>query len=635
MARTYQRAVGALLGGSVLALTVTPSAAATTSAPNAVADGNSSLMVVLDSSGSMADEDGSGSTRIESARKAVGTLVDGLPDNYPTGLRVYGSEQRKGCTDTELVQPVAPLDRVELKKAAAGVEPRGDTPTALALEKAVADLPDVPDTELGQRTVVLISDGESNCGAPDPCEVAEKLTAEHVDVHIDTVGFQVRGRAKSELECIAEKGNGSYYDAPDADALARQLERAGRLSAEGYRFDGTRIKGAASEAKGPKLTPGQYLDTIGPGEIRYYRAELDDSSATDLAATAVPQSGTEVRYGDGLRIRMYSIDDRRPACSINERANFQQNDGALPLTASVSRVPSDKANHTCDRSGEFAIRVERHSAVASDTSRWPLEMRLHTEKPLKSEVTPAASAPDYGKAIEDGLRLPSGAPKDVEGGTGFNDATKVGAGVWRDRLLPAQTRWYKVPVTWGQQLRYNVEFGNEPTRDGSGSTFVRAQTFNPNRLRIPVTSDFTPSRSYRGDPTAVAVGTVPVSWTNRYETTSRVTPVRVDGDYYIAVSLGAKAAELAENTSIGVVLRIDVLGEAKSGPAHDAPPVQGGDDDEIDGKEAAASQSGSGGDGWSSTAVAALAGGTGLALLAGLAVAYAVSSRRGAGGVRT
>lgn len=634
MARTKQRAAGVLLVSSLLVLTGTPTAGATAAAPTAVADDNSSLVMVLDSSGSMDDDDGSGATRIESARKAVGTLVDGLPDNYPTGLRLYGSEQRKGCTDTALAQPVEPLDRAAMKKAVADVEPKGDTPTALALEKAVDDLPEVPDGALGRRTVVLISDGESNCGEPDPCEVAEKLAEENVDIRIDSVGFQVWGKARSELRCIAEAGHGSYYDAPDADALARQLERAGRLSAEGYRFQGKRVSGAARKGKGPQLSARQYLDTIGPGETRWYRTELDDVSATDFAATAVPEPGVAVAYGDGLTMRMIGLDDGN-RCSLRDRADFRQAEGAMPLTATASRIPTHAGSRHCDRSGDYALSVKRKSKSSSDQARWPLELRLSVEDPLEAGVTPGASATDHGDAAKD-APLPSGSPKDVMGGTGFNDAKKLGTGVWRDTLLPAQTRWYRVPVGWDQQLRYTAEFGNEPTKEGSGSSFVRSQTYNPHRLRVRQHSDFTDRVNYRGDPTAVSSVTVPVAWTNRYETQERVTPVRVNGDYYIAVSLGAEAAELAENTAIGVVLRVDVKREAKAGPAHDAPPAKdagkaGDDGAERDGTRANGAEDGEGG-GWSGTTVAAVAGGTSAALLAGLAVAYTVSRRKAAAG---
>lgn len=638
MGRTSRRrTAGVLLAGTLTALTAIPATGVAAAVPANVADDNSSLVMVLDSSGSMRDDDGSGDSRITAARKAVGTLVDGLPDNYPTGLRLYGSEEARSCTDTRLAHPVEALDREALKQAVAEVEPKGDTPTALALQKAVADLPDVAEGSIGQRTVVLISDGESNCGAPDPCEVAEKLAEKNVDLRVDTIGFQVKGKARAELRCIAEKGNGSYHEAANANDLARELGRAGKLSAAGYRFKGTRVQGGRRQSDGPTLEPNQqYLDTIGPGETRWYRAELDDVSATDVTTTAVPRPGTEVRYGDGLRMRLSSVDDRRPGCDITARGNFAQSEGALPLTTGLSRVPSHKGDRTCDKAGEFALEVSRHSAAASDTARWPVEIRLGAEQPLKNGVTPGASTTEYGPAGKD-AKLPTGAPRDVEGGTGFNDARPLGKGVWRDRLLPSQTRWYKVPVGWGQQLRYHVEFGNEPTKKGSSarSSFVRAQTYNPHRRQVPVSGDFAGRSNYRGDPTAVTMGTVPVSWTNRYEHADRVAPVRMNGDYYIAVTLGAKAAELAENTEIGVLLRVDVLGEEKSGPGHDAPPLRAGDGRDQgnpgDNAQAGAAEDSDGG--WSGTTIGLLAGGTGVLLLAGLAVAYAVARRRGAGGV--
>ncbi|WP_329615162.1 hypothetical protein OG244_20365 [Streptomyces brevispora] len=58
-----------------------------------------------------------------------------------------------------------------------------------------------------------------------------------------------------------------------------------------------------------------------------------------------------------------------------------------------------------------------------------------------------------------------GDPRGVRGGNGFNDARENGQGVWRDRILPSRTLWYKVPAGWGRQVRYDVEFANEPTVD--------------------------------------------------------------------------------------------------------------------------------------------------------------------------
>ncbi|MET7616293.1 VWA domain-containing protein [Streptomyces sp. NPDC005408] len=634
-----RRATAAAIGGALLALVAGPlpgasAAGRTGQAGRAVQaaeadtpDGKSGLVMVLDSSGSMADDDGTGQTRMASARAAVGTVVDALPDGFPTGLRVYGADEPKGCTDTRLVKTVEPLDRAGIKQAVAAVQPKGDTPIGLSLKKAAADLPKPASGTIGTRTILLISDGEDNCGSPQPCEVAEQLSQQGVGLRIDTVGFQVRSAARQQLECVAKTGVGRYYDAPDAKALARQLQRSAQLSADGYRFSGRPVEGALRRDAAPALVPGQYLDTIGPGEKRYYAVDLDAESTVDFSATAVPQPGAAVDTLDVLRTSIaYGTDS---ACETSTE-HFFQKEGATPLTSAVARIPSEKGTGGCDRAGRYWLVVERQSKKGSDAARWPLELTYATERPLPKGVTPAQSQPEYGAGDKD-ARLPTGDPRDVTGGTGFNDAQQIGQGVWRDKVLPSQTLWYRVPVGWGQQLRYDVEFANEPTVDGSSSvwSYGATQVFTPGRAPVGGgTGEFNPQTVYNGRPTALEMGTVPVAWTNRHESNPNVVPVHSKGAFYIAVTLGAKAAEIAENPQIGVVLRVAVMGDELSGPQHDAPSPakkadKQGDSAAREDSEAAA------GAGWSGTATAAAAG-CAVVLIVGLVLVLVRRTRRSA-----
>jgi Ca-activated chloride channel family protein len=587
--------------------------------------------MVLDSSGSMADGDGSGRTRMEAARAAVSTVVDALPDGYPAGLRVYGADRAQGCTDTRLVRPVQALDREAMKRAVNGVRPKGDTPIGLSLQKAAQDLPRASGGVTGQRTVLLISDGEDNCGAPPPCEVAKQLGRSGVDLRIDAIGFQVKGAARKQLECVAEAGNGRYYDAPDAEALARQLQRAARLSVGGYRFQGRQVRGAATQGAAPELAPGQYLDTIGPGEVRRYAVDMDAVSTVNLSATAVPQPGSAVDNIDALKTR---IEYSRTGTCRNSTEFFLQDEGATPLTSAVARIPRESGSRVCNRPGRYWFVVERKSKAGSDAGRWPLELTHQVEQPLPAGVEPAQSQPEYG-AGDGKAMLPAGDPKDVRGGTGFNDARQLTAGVWRDRILPSQTLWYKVPVGWGQQVRYDVEFANEPTvQDGSRvMSYGMTQVYTP--ARAPVGSgvaNFVPKVPYTGRPAVARMGTVPVAWSNRYEPHPRVTPVHAEGGFYIAVSLGAEAARIAENPQIGVVLRVAVLGDERSGPQHDAPLVKTEAGGTADGAGKAGAQAD--GAGWSGAAIAAAvgAGGVVIAALALLAARRRTAGNRTRGG---
>ncbi|MFF8367625.1 VWA domain-containing protein [Streptomyces lydicus] len=409
----------------MLALTAAPFSA-TAAAPAAAppADG-SGMVMVLDSSGSMAGGDGSGSARIAAARKAMGTVADALPAGYPVGLRVYGADKPKGCDDTRLAQSVAPLDRAGLKRAVAGVRPKGDTPIGLSLRKAAADLPAPAGGAPGKRTILLISDGEDNCQTPPPCKVAAQLAASGVDLRIDAIGFQVAGKARTQLECIAKAGNGRYYDAPDAASLARQVQRAGQLSVDGYRFKGRPLHGTAARDGAPSMGPGQYLDFIGPNEERYYAVGLDAVSTADFSATVVPQPGATVGLLDTLRTRIaYGTDG---TCG-SDTGMFGQTEGATPLTANVSRVPSQSGYGSCDTAGRYWLVVERRAAKGPDATRWPMELTFHVEHPLKKGVTPARSEPEYGAGGKD-ARLPTTAPQDTTGGTGFNDARALRPGV--------------------------------------------------------------------------------------------------------------------------------------------------------------------------------------------------------------
>ncbi|MGN5637122.1 vWA domain-containing protein [Streptomyces sp. AC154] len=631
---------GTLIGGALFALVAgaLPAVAApggTGAAADAAASGGSgSLVMVLDSSGSMGDDDGAGRTRMESARTAVGTVVDALPDGHPTGLRVYGADRPQGCTDTRLVRPVRGLDRTALKRAVAAVRPRGDTPIGLSLRKAARDLPQPAAGAIGTRTILLISDGEDNCGTPQPCEVAEQLGKEGIGLRIDTVGFQVKGAAREQLECIAQAGNGRYYDAPDAKALARQLQRAAQLSADGYRFRGERVTGAATADRAPVLVPGQYLDAIGPGEKRYYAVDLDAVSTADFAATAVPQPGAAVDTFDALSTRIEY--DEHGSCGT-DTARFLQKEGAAPLTSAVARIRSEEGSRPCDRAGRYRLVVERQSKKGSDAARWPLELVYGVEAPLDKGVLPAQSEAEYGRGGKEAV-LPTDDPRDVRGGTGFNDARKIGQGVWRDRILPSQTLWYKVPAGWGQQVRYEVEFANEPTVDRTSGTYSygATQLYTPARYPLTGGGEFTSTTMYNGRPSALPMGGVPVSWTNRYEDRSNVQPVHARGGFYISVTLGARAAEIAENPQIGLVLRVSVLGAERTGPQHGAPVAAGsggstgkatGKDADKEGESTASADSGgAGGAGW--TGIAAAAGAAVMALL--IAVFVHVRNRRGA-----
>lgn len=87
--------------------------------------------------------------------------------------------------------------------------------------------------------------------------MAEKIAAAGIDLKIDVAGLKDSGKAEKQLRCIAEKGNGDYYDADDTEDLERSLSR---LTSRGFRpfaLSGTPITGTAEPGEAPRAGPGR------------------------------------------------------------------------------------------------------------------------------------------------------------------------------------------------------------------------------------------------------------------------------------------------------------------------------------------------------------------------------------------
>ena len=198
-----------ILAALITAATVTLTGAAQSASPAAATTSvdepvPGKLLLMLDASGSMKAQDPSGLTKINAAKKALTGLVDALPDTAQVGLRVYGATvDGKGkptaaaCADTQLIHPIEALDKPTLTSTIKDIKALGETPIAHSLEEALNDL----GTE-GKRNIVLVSDGEESC-VPDPCPTIKKLTTAGVDLQIDTVGFGVNAKARTQLQCLS------------------------------------------------------------------------------------------------------------------------------------------------------------------------------------------------------------------------------------------------------------------------------------------------------------------------------------------------------------------------------------------------------------------------------------------------
>lgn len=340
----------------------------------------------------------------------------------------------------------------------------------------------------------------------------------------------------------------------------------------GYRTaDGAQaVHGAASSADGPRLTAGAlYTDTLGPGQKKYYSVRLDAASNAWISATAAPEPGSAVAYGDGVEIVLESTDGT--TCDRSQ-ADFSDEDAARPVAALAGRLADPEGR--CQEAGVYTVSVERESDAASDPAPWPVELSFRREPGLRGGPAAAATTPPEPDTLPTTPPSPpTGQGRRLQGGTGFNDAAGMSEGVWKDRLRPGGTRFYRVPVDWGQQLFVDVEFGTAPTAEDAPyvSGGVRVDVYDPVRGLLG-----TDATTYRGaDPAAIPVAAPPVGYVNRYSSNRELARTAFAGWYYVAVHAHADLADVVRGT-VPVTLRTTVAGKPQAGPPYDGDAVAAG-----------------------------------------------------------
>lgn len=266
-----------------------------------VGDESGALLLIMDSSGSMNSRGDNGERLIDLAKGSLRAVVENLPDEKHVGLRVYGhrysnTDEENGCQDTELIHPVEALDRPGLLESIDGYDAQGFTPIGLSLSEGAKDLP--PE---GKRSIILVSDGQETCDS-DPCQAAEDLAEEGIDVVVHTVGFVLdlaapdeADQARDELACIADATGGSFVDVEDTEDLADAIEDVAReergLDSDGGSLEGSPVPRDA--ATGNINT--SYTDTVLGVETNYYRFEIDPGSEVVAELTRMGNPDTSAQ----------------------------------------------------------------------------------------------------------------------------------------------------------------------------------------------------------------------------------------------------------------------------------------------------------------------------------------------------
>ncbi|WP_277452409.1 VWA domain-containing protein [Janibacter sp. DB-40] len=532
------------------------------------------LLLMLDASGSMKESDPAGGTKMQAAKKALTGVVDSLPSDAHVGLRVYGATEPGGkptkaaCNDTQLAVPIGPLDKPALTKAIKGFEAKGETPIAHSLTKAMDDLGDT-----GKRNIVLVSDGEESC-VPDPCPVVKDLVQDGVDLRIDTVGFGVKDPARKQLQCIAETGGGTYYDAANADELATSLNKISTRAVRDFAFTGQPVtgtdlaEGQQPPADLPTLTPGLWRDelTANADSWRAYTVERTQKNSTlHVSATTKPstydhEGGHEDLSGvEELTLKILAPDGTE---CVRTYDNAGENSQKLSPIATVTgrllgqTLENDERYASCRAEGAFTVLVNRRGP----TRTTPAEIQV-IEEP---RVTNLDELPEAVEEHPEEVELTTGKEQPVTGGLSFSDAPEITEGTWVDTLVPGETLLYRVKVEDGQIARFTA---NGPTGgfrfpEDSGNLWVDGSAFGPDRQQVGdsiwIAGHF--SDTYGNNPKSVT--TAPVRYKNRYSSADDIGASSMSGWYYYAVGIGK--GDLGQDLAgqpIKIAFTVDIEGK--------------------------------------------------------------------------
>jgi Mg-chelatase subunit ChlD len=229
--------------------------------------------IVLDTSGSMREKL-EGKTRIAIAKASLRELLgETLAEGTPVAIRTLGPGGKAFKCQSRLEVPLAPLDRKEALRWIKDV--RAPRKAGTPLTDALLAVPD--DMEgVGNRIVLVITDGNESCGG-DPLAAVAELERGGISAVLNIVGFALDDDAlRTEMSTWAEAGGGSYYDAASADELLAAI-----VAATGATYEVTPAEG------GPEVANG----SVGGGPVEVppgaYRVEVRTEPPIELDGVVV------------------------------------------------------------------------------------------------------------------------------------------------------------------------------------------------------------------------------------------------------------------------------------------------------------------------------------------------------------
>lgn len=166
-----------------------------------ISEGNANYVFLIDTSGSM-----SGSDRIDLAKYGLNLLVDELGGGDVISIVTYAS----GCETVLDGGECSDGNKASVKSKISSLRAYGSTYGEKGLQRAYEVAKSHYITG-GNNRVILISDGDFNCGISDPDEMKEFVQEKAKSgVYLSVLGVGMGNLRSTMLETLALNGNGNY-----------------------------------------------------------------------------------------------------------------------------------------------------------------------------------------------------------------------------------------------------------------------------------------------------------------------------------------------------------------------------------------------------------------------------------------
>lgn len=369
-----------------------------------------SVAIVFDCSGSMGQRLADGRTRLDAGRAAVAELLAGMATSgrwdvslwlyghrtkwsrdkdgkYVAGLTPAGTAAKAAAgrtgqpfavvpgDDVEQVLPMQALTPALLERMGmmlSPLEPGGETPLYLAISEALATDFDGGRTDLPGHVLVVTDGANDQTGgryvtaSAVQDQLARKNGRRRAPLRIDVVGFGYTANATDrasrmdEVRNLATGSGGRFYEAANAESLARSLRESMRL----IRWQ---VRGPDAPRESAGLGASLTLPPAPAGRPRAYEAVLE-------SGVNPPRRGFETEGGEAIDLSI----------SGGRRLEFRRYDGGTEQGLRDSRsnlfAPSDPQRlffvgaHLASRFGDsvrFPLSIQ--NANAAEFSPRPVE----------------------------------------------------------------------------------------------------------------------------------------------------------------------------------------------------------------------------------------------------------------------